>query len=307
MFWSDKIGGGRKAPCAGSINKPRHMQTKQNNIKEGIDFVQHGAYMVMQKKEPHIITGSSTIMGKRFEQQDSYFVSGAKALTPFRLRRTLAVVCDGMGGLEAGDRASITAVEMLHFAFSKLPAKKVDIPHFFYDMLENIDYEINHWTDLKSDRGSGTTLVAAIIENRRLYWASVGDSSMFIIQDGVIKRITREHNYRMYLSELVSDGIISQQQADSDPQRSALVSYLGMGGISYIDIPSKPYVMKNGDILLLCSDGVTNTLSEHELLELVENNIDDMYGCCKSITKAVEDKNMEIQDNATVVVVQYVE
>lgn len=298
-----------------SEKTPKHMIKKQNNTKESFDFVrdyvepvvQHGAYMVMQKREPHIITGADTYQGKRSDQQDAFYVTKSTALSPFRLRRTFAVVCDGMGGLEAGDRASITAVEMMKFAVSKLPSKKIDIPHFFHNMLENIDYEINHWKDLLTDKGSGTTIASVIIENRKLYWASVGDSTIFIIQDGAIKRITREHNYRMCLEELVSDGTITRQQANAEPQQEALVSYLGMGGIAYMDIPPKPYVLKKGDILLLCTDGVTNTLTEDEILQIVNNNIDDVYGCCKVITKAVEDKGKEIQDNSTVVMIQYVE
>lgn len=267
----------------------------------------HGAYMAIQKKEPHIITGCDSSIGTRPEQQDCCFVTKPVPLSPFKLRRTFAIVCDGMGGLEAGDRASITAVEMMKLAFGKLPKKNVDIPHFYHEMLENIDYEINHWTDLKTDKGAGTTLVSVLIENRRLYWASVGDSTIFILQDGKLKRITREHNYKMCLTELVSDGVITQQQADSDPQKNALISYLGMGGIAYMDITTKPYVLKNGDLLILCSDGVTNALADEEILAIIKENIDDIYGCCKAVTKSVIEKNREVQDNATVVMVQYVE
>lgn len=298
-----------------SERTPKHMMKKKNKSKESFGFVKnyvepvvhHGAYMVMQKREPHIITGADTYQGRRIDQQDAFYVTKSVELSPFRLRRTFAVVCDGMGGLEAGDRASITAVEMMKFAFGRLPSKRVDIPHFFHDMLENIDWEINHWTDLLTDKGSGTTLISVIIENRRLYWASVGDSTIFIVQDGEIKRITREHNYRMCLNELVSDGTITRQQADAEPQQDALVSYLGMGGIAYMDIPSKPYVMKKGDVLLLCTDGITNTLTDEEILEIVNENIDDVYGCCKVITRSVEEKGREVQDNATVVMIQYVE
>lgn len=318
MFWSNKRKS-RNTTAGHSVlseRTPKHMVKKQNKqINEGLDFVKHyvepvvthGAYMVMQKKEPHIITGADTYQGKRNDQQDAFYVTKSTALSPFKLRRTFAAVCDGMGGLEAGDRASITAVEMMKFAFGRLPSKKVDIPHFFHNMLDNIDYEINHWKDLDTDKGSGTTLVSVLIENRRLYWASVGDSTIFIVQDGTIKRITREHNYRMCLDEMVAEGSITREQADAEPQQEALVSYLGMGGIAYMDITSKPYVMKNGDVLLLCTDGVTNTLSDEEILQIVYDNIDDVYGCCKNITKQVEEKNKEIQDNATVVMIQYVE
>lgn len=300
-----------------STKYPRHMNKKDSSFIPAqksspgkhylVPPVSGGAYMAIQKKEPHIITGGDSAIGARSDQQDSYFVTKSVAVSPFKLRRTFAIVCDGMGGLEAGDRASLTAVEMMKLAFGRLPTKKVDIPHFYHEMLENIDYEINHWNDLKTDKGSGTTLVSVIVENRRLYWASVGDSTIFMVQDGKIKRITREHNYKMCLTELVSDGVITQQQADTDPQRNALISYLGMGGIAYMDITTKPYVLKNGDLLMLCSDGVTNALTDDEILNIIKENTDDIYTCCKAMTKAVTDKNKESQDNATVVIVQYVE
>ena len=244
-------------------------------------------YLRLSKKVPYIITASDSILGSRKEQQDSYFVTKSTPLSPFKLTRSFAVVCDGMGGLEAGDRASLTAVSMMKLAVDKLPTKKVDIPHFYSQMLEYIDYEINHWEDLKTDRGSGTTLVSVIIENKRLYWASVGDSSIFLFRGNMLKKITSEHNYKTYLNRLVS--------------------YLGMGGVAYRDINPKPYYLRNGDILVLCTDGITGSLSEEELKEIIKENIDDMFQCCKKITNSVKEKNIETQDNATVVIVHYVE
>ncbi len=320
MFWSNKRKSRNHAVEVSrtiSAKEPRHMMNtaKETNRAAGIypydtnakkDNTQ-SAYMTIQKKEQHIITGCDSCRGRRESQQDCHFVTKSIHLSPFKIRRTFAVVCDGMGGLEAGDRASITAVEIMKLAFKKLPTKKVDIPRFYHDMMENIDYEISHWKDLDSDRGAGTTLVSVLLENRRLYWANVGDSSLFLIQGGRIKRITREHNYGMYLTEMVLDGKITQEQANEDPQRKSLVSYLGMGGVSFMDIPNKPYMMKNGDILMLCTDGVTDALSTEEILDIVTAHSNDLYMCCRCITRAVTDKDRESQDNATVVMLQYVE
>ncbi len=267
----------------------------------------HEAYVMLSKKEPYVITAAATAKGNRKEQQDSFYVTEPTPLSPFKITRSFAIVCDGMGGLEAGDRASLTAVSMMKLAVNKLPTKKVDIPHFFSEMIDYIDYEINHFSDLKTDKGSGTTLVSVLIENRRLYWSSVGDSSIFMFQDNTLKKLTNEHNYKMYLDKLVSNGKITQRQADEDPQQDALLSYLGMGGVAYRDINSKPYIMRDGDLLLLCTDGVTDTLEEEEIEKIIRENIDDVYQCCKEIITAVNDKNIATQDNATVVIVNYVE
>ncbi len=265
----------------------------------------HGAYMVLSKKEPYIITASSSIRGNRPDQQDSFFVTESKKISPFKLNRSFAVVCDGMGGLESGDRASLTAVSMMKLAVKKLPTKQVDIPHFLSEMLDYIDYEISHFEDMKESKGAGTTFVSVFIENRRLYWASVGDSTIFMFQDGKLKRITTRHNYRMFLDKLVENGKITADQAENDPRQNTLLSYLGMGGIAYRDINSKPYFMKSGDMLLLCTDGVTDTLTSEELTKIISDNYDDLYQCAREITRAAAEKNKKTLDNTTVVIMQY--
>lgn len=267
----------------------------------------HGAYMMLSKKEPYMITAASSIRGNRPDQQDSYYVTESAMVSPFKLNRSFAVVCDGMGGLESGDRASLTAVSMMKLAVKKLPTKQVDIPHFLSEMLDYIDYEISHFTDLKTDKGSGTTLIAAFVENRRLYWASVGDSTIFMFQDGLLKTITSKHNYRMFLEKLVENGKITPEQAESDPRQNTLLSYLGMGGIAYRDINSKPYFMRNGDMLLLCTDGVTDNLSNDEITQIIYDNYDDLYQCSKEITRFAAEKNKRTLDNTTVVIMQYTE
>ena len=265
------------------------------------------AYRLLTQKEPYIITAADSRIGDRPSQQDAYFVTKSGPISPFRLKRILAVVCDGMGGLDCGDRASETAVSMLRLAFGKLPTKKVDIPHFFAEMTDYIDCEINRWDDLPTDRGAGTTMAAVIIENRRLYWVNVGDSSIYIFQDDKLKRITTRHNYRNVLEKLVEDGRLTKQQADSDPQKDSLMSYLGMGDIEYRDINSKPYVMRDGDMLILCTDGITNALGESEMAEIIKENIDDPYRCSMELNRIANEKNGIVHDNSTVVIVQYVE
>lgn len=266
-----------------------------------------GAYMMLSKKEPYIITAASSIRGNRPDQQDSYYVTEPTKISPFRLNRSYAVVCDGMGGLEAGDRASLTAVSMMKLAVRKLPTKQIDIPHFLSEMLDYIDYEISHFDDLSSDKGAGTTFVSVFIENRQLYWASVGDSTIFMFQDGTLKRITSRHNYKMFLDKLVENGKITREEAESDPRRNTLLSYLGMGGISYRDINSKPYFMRSGDMLLLCTDGVTDNLTPEELTEIITENYDDLYQCSREITRLAAEKNKKTLDNTTVVIMQYTE
>lgn len=300
-----------------SKKKKLRLDIKYNQRFAGINEVKgsvshdippiHSAYMMFSKKEPYIITASSSIKGCRADQQDSLFVTDPVKVSPFKLNRSFAVVCDGMGGLECGDRASLTAVSMMKLAVKKLPTKQVDIPRFFSEMLDYIDYEISHFEDLQTDKGAGTTLVSVLIENRRLYWASVGDSTIFMFQNGLLKTITGKHNYKMFLEKLVENGKITRDQAESDPRQHTLISYLGMGGIAYRDINSKPYYMKNGDMLLLCTDGITDNLTSDEITQIIYDNYEDLLACSKAITAAAAEKNKKTLDNSTVVIMQYTE
>lgn len=250
-----------------------------------------------------IQAASYSVIGDRPHQEDAVYIS-IEEQPEEQAGRVLAVVCDGMGGMAHGGLASATAVQMLRDAFEQVRQEdEVNIPNFFISGIKSIDrtvYEIPK----ENDRGSGTTMVSVIIENNHLYWASVGDSRIYIWHGGKIKQITRDHNYMMRLQEMVEQGLLSQEDANTNRQREALISFLGIGDVSLMDLNSDPFELQDGDIVLLSSDGMTKVLSEDQIADILQEEISVQEKARKLVETAVN-INVRLQDNTTVAVLQY--
>lgn len=254
--------------------------------------------------EASVKAASYTVIGDRPHQEDAVYVSSEGESSEESANRILAAVCDGMGGMTNGGLASATAIQMLKDAFEQVKQeKKVNIPNFFISGIKSIDktiYEIPK----ENGRGSGTTMVAVIIEGNQLYWASVGDSRIYIWHDGAIRQVSRDHNYMMRLQEMVNQGLLTQEDANSNRQREALISFLGIGDVSLMDVNTEPFEMQDGDIVLLSSDGMTKVLSEEQIADILKEDISVQEKAEKLVETSVN-INVRLQDNTTVAVLQY--
>jgi protein phosphatase len=249
--------------------------------------------------ELHIHMGISSIIGTREYQQDSVFgdVSGDK---------TLAIVCDGMGGLNGGEIASSTAAKILINDFFELDSFN-DIPGFFRNEAIKMDRKVNALTteDGKPLDG-GTTIVSVIIDKDSLYWLSVGDSRIYIIRDREILPVNRDHNYRLILDEKLNNGSITPEEyIAEEAQAEALISYIGMGNVSLMDINETPLTLMEDDIILLCSDGLYKRLSDDVIYEWIKFEEPDMERAAKRLTDVVLKKTIKSQDNTSLVLLQY--
>ena len=165
--------------------------------------------------------------------------------------------------------------------------------------------------NLTDDKGrpmhSGSTLTSVIIEGSDLYWVSVGDSRIFIKRSNEMMCVTEDHNYGTILDKKARRGQISREEAAADPERAALVSYMGIGGVPYIDINPYPFPLMNGDTVLLCSDGLYRALSEPEMLRIISSYDNNMQQAAEALTAAAIAKGKRHQDNTTAVLVKYCE
>lgn len=272
-----------------------------------IDIRQPPTATPARRTVPEIVTLSYTVTGNRRYQQDAVYVSPSRKLAANKKTRVLAIVCDGMGGMADGGKASETAIQMMVQGFQqmeKLP--NVDIPAFFRRGIVAID-KIIHDFPKEDGKGSGTTMVAAIAEDNRLYWASVGDSRIYIIRGNQMRQVTRDHNYWLRLQGMVANGQLTEEEALAKPQKEALISFLGIGNVSLMDVKVQPFEMQYGDVIMLCSDGITKTLPDNQIHNIITNEIVSMEDKAKTLVNAAVTANTHSQDNTSVAILQYKE
>ena len=148
--------------------------------------------------------------------------------------------------------------------------------------------------------------VAVVIENNKMYFLSVGDSKIYILRDNEILAVNREHNYRLSLDEKLKKGQITKEQyiAEED-QAEALISYLGMGNVSLMDINNEPFILQENDIVLLCSDGLYKRLPDKDIMQIIQLEEPDMNRAARRLTDVVMMRTRKNQDNSSLVLLQY--
>lgn len=256
---------------------------------------------------PQMTTLARSSVGNRNYQQDALYVSDSKILAANKKTRLLAVVCDGMGGMADGGKASRTAIQMMVQGFKNIEkAPQVNIPAFFQQGIYAIDQVVSAFPK-ENGRGSGTTMVACIVEDNKLYWASVGDSRIYIIRNHQMQQVTRDHNYWLRLQEKVAAGQMTMEEAMAQRHKEALISYLGMGNVSLMDINTEPFTMQYGDMIMLCSDGITKTLPDAQIKKIILADEVRPAQKAEALVEAATHANSHSQDNTSVVLVHYEE
>lgn len=247
----------------------------------------------------------SSVIGSRAYQQDcAATFEGNIPEDEIAKKGFLAVVCDGMGGMQGGERASRLCAEFLMQSYYG-PEEFASPAAFYAAQIPKADAAVSALrNDDGEPLGGGTTLVAAIVKDNRAYCASVGDSRIYLFREGELIQLTRDHNYLLRLTEMVQNRKISMEAALQDPQREALISYIGMGtGPDIVDIDAKGFPLERGDLLLLCSDGLYKAMSQEEICRVTADNLANLHALPAVLTSAAFSKGWIAHDNITVVVV----
>lgn len=251
-----------------------------------------------------VYIGASSIIGRRPEQQDT--VRTDTYYDYLENESVISVLCDGMGGLSGGEKASALCASIVYDTFHSREEFPT-VADFFRNVIYRADDEVSR---LKAEDGtllkkSGTTMVSVVIDGEKLYWASVGDSRIYIVRGKEIICATTDHNYMMLLNERVKRGEISREQADSDPKKEALISFIGMGGVQYIDLNVKPLLLADGDIIVLCSDGLYRSVTPQEIGATVTQFGEEPQIAAQKLTDLAMSKQKRHQDNTSVIVIRY--
>ena len=200
----------------------------------------------------------SDIGQKRVNNQDSVFCSE----TPVGPLPNLFIVADGMGGHKGGEFASLSAVETMQAYIQK--SKEASPVLIFKEAINGANTSICARSFLDEElEGMGTTVVAASCIGDKLQVANVGDSRLYIVND-TITQITVDHSL---VEEMVRMGSLDRSLARSHPSRNIITRAIGVGSEVHPDYFT--VTLKAGDIILMCSDGLTNMLSDEEILAIV--------------------------------------
>ena len=221
--------------------------------------------------------GITDIGMQRKENQDRIYMPAINDDTK------LFIVADGMGGANAGGVASSMAIEYVkQLILEKFDEVKED-RIFLQDLIKDAIIGANKYIYEKSLEneqysGMGTTIVVAIVYKGKVFIGHVGDSRIYRIRKHIIRQLTKDHSY---VQILVQNGTITREEAENHPQKNMLVKALGCEETVEPDVMVKGFL--KDDILLMCTDGLTNLIKVNEIYEEVINGKDDLVSTCNNL------------------------
>lgn len=213
-----------------------------------------------------MIISSKTDVGISRSNNEDYFHVGE-----FSDGTVWAVVCDGMGGTNGGNIASESAVKMITDKFDRsyhVGMNDNSIRNLILTSIEaaNITVFSKALKD-SSLAGMGTTVVIAIVRDNTLYFASVGDSRLYIINNNSINQMTTDHSI---VQMMIDSGEITPQEAKDHPQKNVITRALGVAERVKVDYYQED--ISSDDVILLCTDGLSNFVDNSKILELCNSN-----------------------------------
>jgi PPM family protein phosphatase len=202
----------------------------------------------------------------------------------------LFAIADGMGGAQAGEVASRLATLALKEAGANGGGERR-----IADLIQEANRRVyDRSSSDPNTSGMGTTITVALVEDDQVAFGHVGDSRAYLIRDAQMEQLTEDHSL---VNELLKTGKLSREEAETHPQRSVITRALGTD--PDVDVDTFSVRAEDGDLFLLCSDGLTDMVSEESILDVVERNRQDIDAALRALVKAANRGGG--QDNITVV------
>ena len=244
-------------------------------------------------------SGISDVGLKREGNEDSFSVEDSLGLY---------IVADGMGGHLAGEVASHITVEMVNKTFRKWMREEASEEEIFGELDSSLSREGNYLLggirlanqvvynmalEQKQYQGMGTTIVALLVTPELIITANVGDSRIYLIRDGEIERLSKDHSI---VAEQVEMGMMTEEEAANSSMKHILTRNLG----SSEDVEPDIFEVEpsNNDCYVLCSDGLTDLVSDEEILEIAQN-ADEPGNLCRAYIDKVLKRGAH--DNTTII------
>ena len=201
----------------------------------------------------------------------------------------LFILADGMGGAKAGEKASQLAIETIRdyvrLNFIKIERTKEEIEEVIRKAMVEANKKVFELSmEYKEYNGMGTTVVVVLIYRGTLYIGHIGDSRVYRLRQSVLRQLTKDHSY---VQELLRQGTITIEEAKNHPQKNVLLKALGCDRDIMPDVITKGFV--KGDVILLCSDGLTNMVDDKRIYEIIMKNTSDLKVACKMLIDTAND------------------
>jgi len=220
---------------------------------------------------------------KRRHNEDSYVVEPP-----------MFAVADGMGGAKAGEVASGLAAAALREAGTDGMSGEERVTQLIQEANRRVFRRAN---EDREASGMGTTMTVALVENGRVVFGHVGDSRGYLIRGGSIEQLTDDHSL---VAELVRSGRLTPQEAEAHPQRSVITRAVGTE--PDVDVDTFTIEPEDGDLFLICSDGLTDMVDDGTIIDAIERHRDDLDEAANALVGAANRVGGE--DNITVLLVE---
>lgn len=272
--------------------------------KKNIKIKSEPAVMSVVAEMPDCILelGNAQRQGARPYQEDSFgFARIAQSVA--QEKGVLAVLADGMGGLKNGKAVSEASVSSLIGWFESENTycnSAIDLKNAASMMNQRI-------CDVYCRGGrieAGTTLVCVLVKDGYLHWLCIGDSRLYLKRNGRVYQMNEDHDFLNQMLDDVINGDSALIDALTNSQKDSLIGCIGKRDLTSFDYNKRNFKLRDGDILVLCSDGIYNALTP---AELNINTTSEAMLSCENIVKLVESKNYPGQDNNTVIIISYKE
>lgn len=222
---------------------------------------------------------------KRHNNEDSYIVNHVDGNSIF-------IVADGMGGHNAGEIASLEACRIVEGHI--LNNEGDDLPRVLTEGIQKASRELYIRAAENSEmRGMGTTIDACVIKGDRLYIGHVGDSRVYIVSEGSIRKITKDHSV---VGMMLDSGTITEEEARKHPQRNLITR--AVGSTMTVDVDIIQEQIHKGEWVLMCTDGMSNMVPGEEIQKIIINAGNVNEAATRLVERAKENGG---DDNITVI------
>lgn len=235
------------------------------------------------------------LLGDRTKQEDAIALK-VQRNSQGQIKNCIAVVCDGMGGYELGQEISTLASKEIvkEYKFQNPTA-------YFKEMLDQVNDEVLHFLATKDCSRGGTTMVAAIVIDDYCTIANIGDSRAYLFRKGELYQLTTDENLANDLHQQYMDGYLTIEDYEMKENKEALVNFIGKKELRNHQL-IEPFYLEEDAVLLLCSDGLSKSLSQKEMVEILSGS--ESLRLKTHILIAAANDATENQDNTTVILIK---